>query len=116
MNFAVFQTFIYCGTITVTAIQIVKEDWHEFVVFEWVFLLIMLLMHICKIVIDLQKINIVFSISNQGRFKNQIEVPESEINKILEKLSKRFTHKQSLHTSYASKRLMSMDSISLQSN
>ena len=75
---------------------------------------LMLVLHIFKIYNDLRKINIVFTIRNQSRFKNQIIVPKSQINKILEQISKQFgqqtTETSNLRQSFVSRRLDSIDS------
>ena len=77
MNFAIIQTMIYCGTMSVCTVQVIKEEYHEYQGLEIVILSFMLLMHISKIIIDLKKINIVFNISKSNKFNNQIVVPES---------------------------------------
>ena len=43
---------------------------NKYQIVEFIFLGLMMLLHIIKIVFDLRKINIVFSISNQNRFKS----------------------------------------------
>ena len=77
MNFAILQTMIYCGTMSVCTVQIVIEEYHQYQILEIIFLALMLLMHICKIIFDLRKINIVFNISNLNRFNKKLVVPES---------------------------------------